>query len=89
MSIILLLAAQAAGQEITTFHPLPSQEKAEAQQVQAQQANRPVEAKAEAQPQPQVEPAPPKPPEKIEVLSVRKVSPNANVVFVPPPDEPR
>lgn len=78
MSIILLLAAQAAGQVITTFHPLPSQKKEE----QAQQAQQqPDGAKAQA------EQAPPKPAEPMKVLSVREVSPDTNVVFVPP-DKP-
>jgi hypothetical protein len=77
MSIILLLAAQAAGQVITTFHPLPSQKKEE----QAQQAQQPDGAK------PQAEQAPPKPAEPMKVLSVREVSPDTNVVFVPP-DKP-
>jgi len=77
MSIILLLAAQAAGQEVTTFYPLPSQQK----QEQAQSENAAQSPAAVAQ---GTKPAPkPAEVEQIKVLSVTAVPPDANVVFVP------
>ena len=83
MSIILLLAAQAAGQEITTFYPLPSQRKPEQQQSQqATPTPPPAPAPEEASPAPK----PAEPAEEMKVLSVREVPPTANVIFVPPPD---
>jgi len=81
-AIVLALAAQAAGQEIKTFHPLPSQrpQQAEQQQQDAKTSGGPApqEAKAEEKP---------REPEKIEILSVREVPPGTRVKFVPPPED--
>ncbi len=89
MSLIFcLLAAQAAGQEITTFHPLPAQAQQERERRQAQ--GLPVgEPAAPATVTPVAsQPEAPKPPvEPIKVLSVRVVPPDANVIFVPPPPD--
>lgn len=89
MSIIFLIAAQAMGPEIKTFHPLPpkAQQERELEQaqgllpepapapVQAPAADKPVAPKADT----------PKPPEEpVKVTSVTKVAPDAVVVFVPP-----
>jgi hypothetical protein len=85
VSILLLLAIQAAGQEVTTFYPLPSkqQEQAELRKAQGLAAGAPVAA-APAAP-PVAKPAPkPAQPVKIEVLSVKTVPADANVVFQPP-----
>ena len=84
MSIILLLAAQAVGQEITTFYPLPSQRKPE-QQQQSQEAT-PTPPPAPAPKEANAAPKPAEPAEEMKVLSVREVPPTANVIFVPPPD---
>ena len=82
MSIILLLAAQAAGQEITTFYPLPSQKKPEQAEQQAPVPPAASEALAAA--------SVPKPAEpEMKVLKVREVPATANVIFVPPPEEPK
>lgn len=82
-AIVLALTAQAAGQEIKTFHPLPSQR---AQQDEQQQQD----AKASADPASQEAKAEEKPrePEKIEILSVRTVPPGTRVKFVEPEDKP-
>jgi hypothetical protein len=77
MSIILLLAVQAAGQEVTTFYPLPPQQKQE--QAQTQDRDQPASAASQgAKPVPNPAKA-----EQIEVLSVKAVPPDANVMFVP------
>jgi len=84
MSIILLLAAQAAGQEITTFYPLPSQKKPEQAEQQAPVPPPGTREQEAAKPAPKsVEP------EEMKVLKVRDVPANANVIFVPPPEEPK
>jgi hypothetical protein len=84
VSILLLLAIQAAGQEVTTFYPLPpkQQEQKELRQAQGLPAGAPVVAAPTAKP--------PKPaaPEKIEVVSVKAVPADANVVFQPEPQRP-
>ena len=77
MSIILLLAAQAAGREITTFYPLPSQKKPE----QAEQKAPVPPATVAAEDTKPVEA------EEMKVLKVREVPATANVIFVPPPPE--
>lgn len=90
MSIILLLAIQAAGQEVTTFYPLPSkqQEQKELRQAQGLPVAAPV-AEAPAAP-PVAKPAPkPAEREKIEVVSVKVVPADANVRFVPEGQVPK
>ncbi|MGN6154669.1 MAG: hypothetical protein ACTHN4_02915 [Sphingomicrobium sp.] len=90
MSIILLLAIQAAGQEVTTFYPLPSkqQEQEELRKAQGLAAGTPV-AVAPAAP-PVANPAPtPAEPVKIEVVSVKTVPADANVRFVPEGQPPK
>jgi hypothetical protein len=90
VSILLLLAIQAAGQEVTTFYPLPSkqQEQAELRKAHGLAAGTPV-AVAPAAP-PEVKPAPkPAEPEKIEVVSVKTVPADANVRFVPEGEKPK
>lgn len=90
MSIILLLAIQAAGQEVTTFYPLPSkqQEQAELRKAQGLAAGTPV-AVAPAAP-PAGKPAPkPAEPETVEVMSVKTVPADANVRFVPEGEKPK
>lgn len=90
MSIILLLAIQAMGREVTTFYPLPSkqQERKEPRKAQALPTATPV-AVAPAVP-PVAKPAPkPAVPEKIEVVSVKTVPADANVVFVPEGQPPK
>ena len=80
-AIAFALAAQAAGQEVTTFHPLPGERKQEqAQQPPAGQAAGAAAPAAKAAPAAAE-------PEKIEVVSVRDVPANANVRFVPPEGE--
>jgi hypothetical protein len=80
---------QAAGQEVTTFYPLPpkQQEQKELRQAQGLPAGTPVAAVPVA---PQEAKPPPKPaaPEKIEVVSVKAVPADANVVFQPEPQRP-
>jgi len=83
MIIILLLAMQAPGQEITTFYPLPSQKKPE--QAQQKMADPPVTVLAAQDAKPAPKPA--EPAEEMKVLKVREVPPTANVIFVPPPAE--
>lgn len=83
MSIILLLAIQAAGHEVTTFYPLPSkaQEQKGFKRAQGLLAGAPDPAAPAAKPQ---EPKPaPKPEVPIEVVSVKAVPADANVVFRP------
>lgn len=86
MSILLLLAIQAMGPEVTTFYPLPSkqQEQKELKQAQglAAGASAPVAAPA-AKPQ-EAKPAP-KAEVPIKVISVTRVPADANVVFQPAP----
>jgi hypothetical protein len=89
VSLLPLLAIQAAGQEVTTFYPLPSkqQEQAVLRKAQGLAAGTPV-AVAPAAP-PVAKPAPkPAEPEKIEVMSVKAVPADANVVFQPEPQRP-
>jgi hypothetical protein len=83
VSIILLLAIQAAGQEVTTFYPLPSkaQEQKELKQAQGLPAGTPDPAAAPAA-KAVAKPAP-KPEVPIEVVSVKAVPADANVVFQP------
>lgn len=94
MSFIFLLAVQAVGQEITTFHPLPpkAQQERELRQVQGLLPVRPEPAPAQAPaPAKPVAPKaePPKPAdEDIKVMSVTPVRPDAVVVFVPAPGDP-
>jgi hypothetical protein len=89
VSLLLLLAIQAAGQEVTTFYPLPpkQQEQKELRQAQGLPAETPVVVTPAA---PQEAKPPPKPaaPEKIEVVSVKPVPADANVVFQPEPQRP-
>ena len=90
MSIILLLAIQAAGQEVTTFYPLPSkqQEQEELRQAQGLAAGTPVAVTPAAPPV--AKPAPkPFESEKIEVVSVKAVPADANVRFVPEGQPPK
>jgi hypothetical protein len=90
VSILLLLAIRAAGQEVTTFYPLPSkqQEQADLRKAQGLAAETPV-AVAPAAP-PGAKPAPkPAEPEKIEVVSVKTVPADANVRFVPEGEPPK
>ncbi len=83
MSLLILLAIQAAGQEIKTFYPLPPKEQQERELRKAQ--GLPVkEPAAAAQPPKPVQPPPP--PGPIEVVSVKTVPADANVVFVPDAD---
>lgn len=79
LTIVLALAVQAAGQEITTFHPLPPQ--AKDKQARQQVPVQPVEPAAAVAPTADAS-------EKIEVLSVSEVPADANVRFVPPPPSP-
>ena len=81
-AIVLALVAQAAGQEIRTFHPLPPQraEQAEQQQQDAKASADPASQEAKAEEKPRE-------PEKIEILSVREVPPGTRVKFVPPPED--
>ena len=81
IAIAIALAAQAAGQEVTTFHPLPSQAKEE-------QAKQEAPKPASDAPEAAVPATPPAAAEKIEVVSVRDVPADANVLFVPPPPQP-
>lgn len=84
MSLLLLLAIQAAGQEVTTFYPLPSkaQEQKELKQAQGLPAGAPEPAAAPAAKPEEAKPAP-KPEVPIEVVSVKAVPADANVVFQP------
>ena len=93
MSILLLLALQAAGREVMTFYPLPPKEQQQQELRKAQglppMAPVAVAVKQEAAKAPQ--PAPPrKPPEaeQIKVVSVTEVPADANVVFVPEAGKP-
>ena len=90
MSILLLLALQAAGREVTTFYPLPPKEQQQ-EELRKAQGLPPVPAapeavKPEAAKAPQL--APPKEQSDITVVMVTKVSPDANVVFVPEAEKP-
>jgi hypothetical protein len=84
VSLLLFLAVQAAGQEVTTFYPLPSkaQEQKELKQAQGLPAGSPEPATA-----PAAKPQEPKPAPKaevpIEVVSVKAGPADANVVFQP------
>jgi hypothetical protein len=84
VSLLLLLAIQAAGQEVTTFYPLPSkaQEQKELKQAQGLPAGSPEPAAAPAAKPQEPKPAP-KPDVPIEVVSVKAVPADANVVFRP------
>jgi hypothetical protein len=90
MSLIVLLAMQALGQEITTYYPLPSKAEQERELRQAQglpplpDAAKPPQPKAANQAEAS---APKPPPEPLQVVSVTTVRPDASVKFVPPPDE--
>lgn len=90
MSLILLFAMQAAGQEITTYYPLPSKAQQELERRQAQglpplpQAAKTAEAPGAKQGETET---PEPPPEPLQVVSVTTVRPDATVKFVPPPDE--
>ena len=98
MSLLILLAVQAAGQEIRTFYPLPpkEQQQEELRNAQGLPPLKPAPAPAEGTeaakpPQP---PAPPPKPVPIEVVTVKKVAADANVIFVPdsapqPPQQPK
>jgi hypothetical protein len=90
MSIILLLAIQAAGQEVTTFYPLPSkqQEQAELRKAQGLTAGTLVAVAPAAPPVAKTAPKPAEP-EKIEVVSVKTVPADANVRFVPEGEKPK
>jgi Na+-transporting methylmalonyl-CoA/oxaloacetate decarboxylase gamma subunit len=90
VSILLLLAIQAAGQEVTTFYPLPSkaQQQKELKQAQDLPAGAPAPAAASAT-KPQEPKVAPKPEAPIEVVSVKTVPANANVIFVPGTQKPR
>ena len=90
MSIILLLAIQAAGQEVTTFYPLPSkqQEQADLRKAQGLAAETPVAAAPAAPPGAKSAPKPAEP-EKIEVVSVKAVPADPNVRFVPEGEKPK
>jgi hypothetical protein len=89
MSIILLLAIQAAGPEVTTFYPLPSkqQEQEELRKAQGLAAGTPVVVAPAVPPVPKPAPKPAEP-QKIEVVSVKTVPADANVRFVPEAGEP-
>ena len=94
MSILILLALQAAGREVTTFYPLPSKEQQQ-QELRKAQGLAPVAPvvvaeKPEAAKAPQPAP-PPKPAEveQIKVVSVTEVPADANVVFVPEAGKPK
>lgn len=85
MSIILLLAIQAAGQEVTTFYPLPSKEQQQ-EELRKAQGLPPLKPAPVAKPEAakaQQLPAPPPKPLPIEVVTVKKVAADANVIFVP------
>ena len=86
MSILLLLALQAAGREVTTFYPLPSkeQQQVELRKAQGLPASVPGAAVAPAAKPKEPKPAP-KPEVPIEVVSVKAVPADANVVFQPAP----
>jgi hypothetical protein len=90
VSILLLLAIQAAGQEVTTFYPLPSkqQEQAELRKAEGLAAGTPVAVTPAAPPatKPASKPAEPV---KIEVMSVKTVPADANVRFVPEGEKPK
>jgi hypothetical protein len=90
VSIILLLAIQAAGQEVTTFYPLPSkqQEQAELRKAQGLTAGTLVAVAPAAPPVAKTAPKPAEP-EKIEVVSVKTVPADANVRFVPEGEKPK
>jgi hypothetical protein len=89
MSLMFLLAAQAMGPEITTYYPLPSKAQQEADLRKAQGLS-PLPEQAAAAPNSAKAAKPEAPKEQVEikVMSATKVSPDANVVFVPPPDQP-
>ncbi|HWI76934.1 MAG TPA: hypothetical protein VNS53_07635 [Sphingomicrobium sp.] len=87
MSILLLLALQAADREVTTFYPLPPKEQQQQELRKAQGLPPVAPVKPEVAKAPEPAPSPkPVEPEQIKVVSVTKVSPDANVVFVPTPD---
>jgi hypothetical protein len=90
MSILLLLAIQAAGPGVTTFYPLPSkqQEQAELRKAQGLTAGTLVAVAPAAPPVAKTAPKPAEP-EKIEVVSVKTVPADANVRFVPEGEPPK
>jgi hypothetical protein len=90
VSILLLLAIQAAGREVTTFYPLPSkqQEQAELRKAQGLTAGTLVAVAPAAPPEAKTAPKPAEP-EKIEVVSVKTVPADANVRFVPEGEKPK
>jgi hypothetical protein len=93
MSIIHLLAMQAAGQEIKTFYPKPSKEQHERELRRAQglpvAESTAAPAPAPSQPaQPPQPDAPKPPPEPIKVMSVTQVPADANVIYRPEPQQP-
>lgn len=90
MSIILLLAVQAAGREVTTFYPLPpkQQEQEELRKAQGLPVGAPAPAAAPAAKPQEAKPAP-KPEAPIEVMSVKAVPADANAVFVPETQKPK
>ena len=84
--LLLLLALQAAGQEVTTFYPLPSkeQQQVELRKAQGLPASVPAPAAKPKEPKPA-----PKPEVPIEVVSVKAVPADANAIFVPETQKPK
>jgi len=90
VSILLLLALQAAGREVTTFYPLPSKEQQQVELRKAQGLPASVPGAAAAPAAKPKEPRPaPKPDVPIEVVSVKAVPADANVIFVPETQKPK